>query len=131
MFRQEDAPQLAAQMRQCYADELALYEKVRELVGRDLSLTSLLTRAVDNLRVAESDDIASDEVHLLFARFTFVQMYSMFQRQLREEGVNLFEEMEIVVHRLISFMAFTPQEELEYLFQGHYEDASLTQLMGV
>ena len=131
MFKKEDASQLAASMRHSYSEELALYEKVRELVGCDLKLTGLLCKAVENLRVADGDDTASDEVHLLFARFTFVQMYSAFQRQLREEGFNLFEEMELVVYRLISFIAFTPQEELEYLFQGNYEDASLAQLIGV
>ena len=131
MFRQEDAPQLAAQMRHVYARELAQYERLRELVGSDLSLTSLLTRAVDNLRVAVSDDTASDEVHLLFARFTFAQMYNLFVRQLMDEGFNMFDNIEVGTHRLFSFIAFTPQEELEYLFQGHYEDASLTQLMGV
>ena len=130
-MQQANPQQLLSQMRECYAPELAHYERLRKLVGSDLKLTYLLTKAVENLRVASSDDTASDEVHLLFARFTFAQMYSVFIQQLMDEGYDMFDNIEVGTHRLFSFIACTPQEELEYLFQGHYEDASLGQLMGV
>ena len=131
-MQQPTPQQMLANMKHCYAKELAFYEGVRKIFGNNLQMTGLLSKAVENLRVVEnSENSVMDECHLLFARFTFVEMYQAFRHQLEDEGINADENPILVINRLISFMACTPQEELEYLFQGNFQDCSLTQLLNV
>ena len=129
MFEKQTPQQLLANMKQCYAENLGLYDYLRLSIGHDFKALSLLSKAVLNCQATEeSCDAVMEEINLVFARNAFVEMYHYFGSQLVKEGVDVDKHGKEMFMAVISFIAFTPQVELSYLCNEGFDYALVDQL---